>query len=103
MLIAPYTTQYLTQHFADDEFTTLAGYERKGGYRAARKAITELAPADLIQLVKDSGLQARGGAGFLTGLKWSFMPTDGAKPKNLVCNAAESAPGAVKDRIQIQL
>jgi NADH-quinone oxidoreductase subunit F len=102
MLTVPYTTQYLTQHFADDEFTTLTGYERKGGYRAARKAITEMSPADLIQLVKDSGLQGRGGAGFLTGLKWSFMPTDGTKPKYLVCNADESEPGSFKDRILIE-
>src|SRR6266850_4050517 len=102
MLIAPYTTQYLTQHFADDDYTTLAGYERKGGYAAARKALTEMAPADLIQLMKDSGLQGRGGAGFLTGLKWSFMPTDRAKPKHLVCNADESEPGSFKDRILIE-
>jgi NADH-quinone oxidoreductase subunit F len=102
MLTVPYTTQYLTQHFADDEYTTLAGYERKGGYAAARKALTQMAPADLIQLVKDSGLQGRGGAGFLTGLKWSFMPADSAKPKYLVCNADESEPGSFKDRLLIE-
>jgi NADH-quinone oxidoreductase subunit F len=92
MLIVPYTTQYLTQHFADDEFTTLAGYERRGGYRAARKALTEMAPADVVQLMKDAGLQGRGGAGFSTGLKWSFMPTNTDQPKYLVCNADESEP-----------
>src|SRR5262245_26601444 len=102
MLIVPYTTQYLTQHFADDEYTTLAGYERKGGYTAARRALKEMGPADLIQLVKDSGLQGRGGAGFSTGLKWSFMPADSAKPKYLVCNADESEPGSFKDRILIE-
>ncbi len=102
MLIVPYTTQYLTQHFADDEYTTLAGYERRGGYRAARKALKEMAPADVIQLVKDAGLQGRGGAGFSTGLKWSFMPTDTAQPKYLVCNADESEPGSFKDRILIE-
>ena len=101
MLTVPYTTQYLTQHFADDEYTTLAGYERKGGYAAARVALG-MAPADLIQLVKDSGLQGRGGAGFSTGLKWSFMPTGGAQPKYLVCNADESEPGSFKDRILIE-
>ena len=102
MLTVPYTTQYLTQHFADDDYTTLAGYERRGGYRAARKALTEMAPADVIQLVKDSGLQGRGGAGFSTGLKWSFMPTSTDQPKYLVCNADESEPGSFKDRILIE-
>jgi NADH-quinone oxidoreductase subunit F len=102
MLTVPYTTQYLTQHFADDDYTTLAGYERRGGYRAARKALTEMAPADVIQLVKDAGLQGRGGAGFSTGLKWSFMPTSTDQPKYLVCNADESEPGSFKDRILIE-
>jgi NADH-quinone oxidoreductase subunit F len=102
MLTVPYTTQYLTQHFADDDYTTLAGYERRGGYRAARRALTEMSPADVIQLVKDSGLQGRGGAGFSTGLKWSFMPTHTEQPKYLVCNADESEPGSFKDRILIE-
>ena len=102
MLIVPYTTQYLTHHFADDEFTTLAGYERRGGYRAARKALTEMAPADVVQLMKDAGLQGRGGAGFSTGLKWSFMPAKTDQPKYLVCNADESEPGSFKDRILIE-
>jgi NADH-quinone oxidoreductase subunit F len=102
MLIVPYTTQYLTRHFADDAFTTLDGYERAGGYRAARKALSEMAPADVIQLVKDSGLQGRGGAGFSTGLKWSFMPANTTQPKYLVCNADESEPGSFKDRILIE-
>jgi len=101
MLTVPYTTQYLSQHFADDEFTTLAGYERRGGYRAARVALG-MAPADVIQLIKDSGLQGRGGAGFSTGLKWSFMPTQTDQPKYLVCNADESEPGSFKDRILIE-
>src|SRR5258705_1178724 len=102
MLTVPYTTQYLTQHFADDDYTTLAGYERRGGYRAARRALTEMSPADVIQLVKDAGLQGRGGAGFSTGLKWSFMPTNTDQPKYLVCNADESEPGSFKDRILIE-
>jgi NADH-quinone oxidoreductase subunit F len=102
MLTVPYTTQYLTQHFADDAYPTLAGYERRGGYRAARKALTEMAPADVIQLMKDAGLQGRGGAGFSTGLKWSFMPTSTDQPKYLVCNADESEPGSFKDRILIE-
>jgi NADH-quinone oxidoreductase subunit F len=102
MLKAPYTTQYLTEHFADDEFVTLEGYERVGGYQAVRKAITQMSPADVIELVKDAGLQGRGGAGFSTGMKWSFMPGDTEKPKYLVCNADESEPGSFKDRILIE-
>ena len=102
MLKVPYTTSYLSEHFDDDDFCTLEGYRRRGGYEAAKKALTEMAPADVIELVKDAGLQGRGGAGFSTGLKWSFMPTDSDKPKYLVCNADESEPGSFKDRILIE-
>ena len=102
MLTVPYTTGYLTEHFGDDDFTTLEGYRRRGGYEAAKRALTEMAPADVIELVKDSGLQGRGGAGFSTGLKWSFMPADTDQPKYLVCNADESEPGSFKDRILIE-
>jgi len=102
LLTVPYVTSYLTEHFGDDAFGTLAGYERHGGYRAARKAVTELAPAEVVELVKSAGLQGRGGAGFSTGLKWSFMPTGSAQPKYLVCNADESEPGSFKDRILIE-
>jgi NADH-quinone oxidoreductase subunit F len=102
MLKVPYITGYLSEHFADDAFVTLDGYEARGGYQAARKAITQMAPADVIELLKDAGLQGRGGAGFSTGMKWSFMPTDTDKPKYLVCNADESEPGSFKDRIFIE-
>ena len=102
MLKVPYTTGYLSEHFADDEYATLAGYERRGGYRALKQVLAEVAPADVIELVKASGLQGRGGAGFSTGLKWSFMPKDGGKPKYLVCNADESEPGSFKDRILME-
>ena len=54
--------------------------------------------AELIEMVKQSGLRGRGGAGFPTGLKWSFMPKDDGKPHYLVCNADESEPGTFKDR-----
>jgi NADH-quinone oxidoreductase subunit F len=102
MLKVPYVTSYLTEHFGDDDFATLAGYERRGGYAAARKAIREMTPADVIELVKGAGLQGRGGAGFSTGLKWSFMPAATDKPKYLVCNADESEPGSFKDRILLE-
>jgi NADH-quinone oxidoreductase subunit F len=102
MLKAPYVTSYLTEHFADDAFATLEGYERAGGYQAARKALTQMTPDELIELVKTAGLQGRGGAGFSAGLKWSFMPKDTDKPKYLVCNADESEPGSFKDRILLE-
>jgi len=98
----PYVTNYLTEHFGAADYATLAGYERCGGYRAARAAITGMSPADVIRLVKDAGLQGRGGAGFGTGLKWSFMPEDAEGPKYLVCNADESEPGSFKDRLLLE-
>jgi NADH-quinone oxidoreductase subunit F len=102
MLKVPHVTSYLSEHFADDEYATLAGYERKGGYQAARKALKQMDPAAVIELVKGAGLQGRGGAGFSTGLKWSFMPKESDGPKYLVCNADESEPGSFKDRILLE-
>ena len=102
MLRAPYVTHYLTEHFADDAFRTLEGYRARGGYEAARQALTTLSPEQVVERVKDSGLQGRGGAGFSTGLKWSFMPGHTDKPKYLVCNADESEPGSFKDRILLE-
>ncbi len=72
-------------------------YEQHGGYEGARRAL-DIAPADLIQLVKDSGLRGRGGAGFPTGMKWSFVAQDTGKPVYVVCNADEGEPGTFKDR-----
>ena len=102
MLEAPYVTNYLTEHFADAAFATLEGYERQGGYKALRKVLKGETPADVTELVKTAGLQGRGGAGFSTGLKWSFMPEETDKPKFLVCNADESEPGSFKDRILME-
>jgi len=102
LLETPYVTQYLTEHFGKADYPTIEGYERVGGYRAARKALTEMSPDDVIELVKNAGLQGRGGAGFSAGLKWSFMPKDTDRPKYLVCNADESEPGSFKDRILLE-
>jgi NADH-quinone oxidoreductase subunit F len=71
--------------------------ERHGGYAGLRRALT-MEPGDIIQTVKDSGLRGRGGAGFPTGLKWSFVAQGTGKPVYVVCNADESEPGTFKDR-----
>ena len=73
-------------------------YESRGGYMALRKALAEHSPADVIEIVKKSGLRGRGGAGFPTGMKWGFVPKDPALQKYLVCNGDESEPGTFKDR-----
>ncbi|MFV0430010.1 MAG: NADH-quinone oxidoreductase subunit NuoF [Arachnia sp.] len=73
-----------------------ASYEAAGGYKALGKAL-KLTPEDLTNLVKDAGLRGRGGAGFPTGVKWSFIPKDNPNPRYLVVNADESEPGTCKD------
>ena len=77
----------------------LADYEKRGGYQALRKLLTDaVAPEQVIAEVKKSALRGRGGAGFPTGLKWSFMPRQYAGPKYMVCNSDEGEPGTCKDR-----
>jgi len=98
----PYVTGYLTEHCGDDAFRTFDGYVARGGYEAAREALRARKPEEIVELVKNAGLQGRGGAGFSTGLKWSFMPAGGEKPKYLVCNADESEPGSFKDRLLLE-
>jgi len=76
-------------------------YIERGGYQALPKVLKELKPADLVTLVKESGLRGRGGAGFPAGVKWSFLPP-GVFPRYLVCNADEGEPGTFKDRVLIE-
>jgi NADH-quinone oxidoreductase subunit F len=89
-------TPVLTSDWADEQSWKLATYERGGGYRALRKALS-MPPDDVIAAVKDSGLRGRGGAGFPTGMKWGFIPQDNPNPTYLVVNADESEPGTCKD------
>ncbi len=77
-------------------------YESVGGYQALRKALREFKPADIIDIVKKSGLRGRGGAGFPTGMKWGFVPKNTGKPVYLCVNADESEPGTFKDRLIIE-
>jgi NADH-quinone oxidoreductase subunit F len=81
---------------------SLREYEQTGGYTALRKILGKVSPADVTEMVKKSGLRGRGGAGFPTGVKWSFIPKDHPGPKYLCCNADESEPGTFKDRQLIE-
>ena len=87
--------------FADIDTPGLAGidvYRKGGGYTALAEVIGKQSPDECIEIVKQSGLRGRGGAGFPTGLKWSFVPKQSPKPRFIVCNADESEPGTFKDR-----
>ncbi len=77
-------------------------YIAQDGYFALAKAVTEMTPADVLQAVKDSGLQGRGGAGFPAGMKWQFVVNQPEKKRYIVCNADESEPGTFKDRIILE-
>jgi NADH-quinone oxidoreductase subunit F len=89
-------TPVITAHWDRPDLYTLAGYRAIGGYTALAKALQQ-EPDAIISTVKDTGLRGRGGAGFPTGLKWSFVPQNDGKPHYLVVNADESEPGACKD------
>lgn len=89
---------------ADRQPADMATYEANGGYRSLRGSIGARTPAECLQIIKDSNLRGRGGAGFPTGLKWSFVPKETAVPghKYLICNADEMEPGTFKDRLLME-
>lgn len=87
----------LLKNIDKPEAFRIENYIKNGGYVALPTAL-KIRPDNLIQMVKDSGLRGRGGAGFSTGLKWSFIPKDPTIPKYLCCNADEGEPGTFKDR-----
>jgi NADH-quinone oxidoreductase subunit F len=89
-------TPVLSAHWDEKDSFTIDAYKRNGGYKAAEKALA-MDPDAVIQLVKDSGLRGRGGAGFPTGMKWGFIPQGDNKDHYLVVNADESEPGTCKD------
>ena len=90
----------LTKDFGTEGLQTLRVYEKLGGYQGLRKAVGKMTPDELVAEVKTSGIRGRGGAGFPTGLKWSFLPK-GVHPRYLCVNADESEPGCFKDRALI--
>jgi len=89
-------TPVLTDMFDQDRSWTIDAYRRAGGYRGMRAAFA-MTPDEVVEVVKNSGLRGRGGAGFPTGVKWGFLPPPGDKPRYLVVNADESEPGTCKD------
>jgi NADH-quinone oxidoreductase subunit F len=92
----------LTKNMHVPNLPDIQVYESVGGYQALRKALRECKPAAVIDMVKRSGLRGRGGAGFPTGLKWSFVPKNSGNPVYLCVNADESEPGTFKDRLIIE-
>src|SRR5437763_12197887 len=77
-------------------------YRKHGGYRETEKAF-KMSPSEIVEEVKKSGLRGRGGAGFPTGMKWSFLAKPEGVPRYLVCNADESEPGTFKDRYLMEI
>ena len=90
----------LTEHYSDDNYQSLEGYKAKGGYEMLGKAF-KMKPEQIIADVKASGLRGRGGAGFPTGVKWSFLPDNG-ETRYLLCNADEGEPCTFKDRMMME-
>ncbi len=93
---------FLSKFQGQPEARAIDHYLARGGYQGARKAIEQHKPDELIELVKQSGLRGRGGAGFPTGMKWGFVPKKVPKPRYLCVNADESEPGTFKDRMLLE-
>jgi NADH-quinone oxidoreductase subunit F len=93
----------ITKRFGIPDSKKIDTYLKTDGYKALKKALSQMAPDAIIDEVKKSNLRGRGGAGFPTGLKWSFIPKDSPKPKYVLCNADESEPGTSKDRPLLEL
>src|ERR1700688_2230546 len=94
---SPLETKVLTRRFGLPNSASLDTYLATEGYQAFLKS-AKMTPDEIIGEVKTSNLRGRGGAGFPTGMKWSFVPKESAKPKYVLCNADESEPGTCKDR-----
>ena len=93
----PKETVVLSKHFGEADARSYKGWVKRGGYSALEQ-VRAMEPTRVVDVVKESGLRGRGGAGFPTGLKWSFMPKEKKKPHYLCVNADESEPGTFKDR-----
>lgn len=93
----------VTRNFNQPDSQSLDTYLKNKGYEGARKALTQMNPAQIIEEVKKSNLRGLGGAGFATGMKWSFIPATNPKPKYLVINGDEGEPGTFKDKYIFEL
>lgn len=91
----------ITKDLDVEGIDALGVYRQHGGYEALAKALREYQPDEIVELVKQSGLRGRGGAGFPTGMKWSFLAKND-KPRYLCCNSDESEPGTFKDRVLME-
>jgi len=91
----------LTDGIGEANLRDIAAYRERGGYEQWRRAVTSLQPPELVDLVMKSGLRGRGGAGFPTGRKWSFLPDNG-RPRYMVCNCDEAEPGTFKDHMLLE-
>jgi NADH-quinone oxidoreductase subunit F len=98
---SPLETRVVSKNFAIEGSETLEVYLKNDGYKAFLKA-KAMTPEAIIEEVKTSGLRGRGGAGFPTGMKWSFVPRNSPKPRVIVINADESEPGTCKDRLLME-
>ena len=95
--LSDHEVRILSKYFGDPKQRHVDTYVERGGYEGLKKSF-DIGPEEVVNTVKASGLRGRGGAGFPTGLKWSFMPKNTGKPHYLLCNADESEPGTFKDR-----
>ncbi|HEV2351448.1 MAG TPA: NADH-quinone oxidoreductase subunit NuoF [Terriglobia bacterium] len=98
---SPLEVKVITRRMGIPNSASIDVFLQNDGYQALAKALS-MKPDEVINEVKNSGLRGRGGAGFNTGMKWSFVPKQSAKPKYVVCNADESEPGTCKDRPLIE-
>jgi len=95
--------RFVTEHFDVPDIDQIEVYRAHGGYEALARAIKSFEPDALVEEVKSSGLRGRGGAGFSTGQKWSFLPKESPKPRYLCVNGDESEPGTFKDRMIMEV
>jgi NADH-quinone oxidoreductase subunit F len=95
-------TKVLTAGIGEADLRDINVYRERGGYKQWERAITQLTPQDVFEACDKSGLRGRGGAGFPTGRKWSFLPPKGEKPRYLVCNCDEAEPGTFKDHMLLE-